>query len=307
MNPPLRLSVAMPPMKDLRTWRDQIRQIENLGLDAVSISDHFTQGFQMEPIVAMTAAAEATSTLRVQSLVLGNDYRHPVMLHKAMATLDVLSGGRVDIGLGAGWMSSDYEAAGISLDPPSVRISRLAEAAQVLRRLFVEDQVDFDGEHYQIRGLKGLPAPTRPGGPPLLIGGGSRAVLRCAGRWANIVGVNPSLRNGTDAAQRVSDMSWERIQEKIGWAEDAAAGEAREYQISMLSVQITDMPQSRSSVSSLIAAVDADLLTSCPAVMHGSVGACVEHLHEIYERTGITHFNLGSDLVSAGALAHRLR
>src|SRR5206468_5631236 len=119
-------------------WREALTRIENLGFDTVAISDHFTGGWMMEPLVAMSTAAAATRTLRVLSLVMCNDYRHPVQLHKAMATLDVLSGGRVDIGLGAGWLRSEYEAAGIPFDPASVRIDRLAESVSVLKGLFAD-------------------------------------------------------------------------------------------------------------------------------------------------------------------------
>ena len=112
-----------------RRWRDAIRRIEDLGYATVSISDHFTRGWIMEPVVAMTVAAEVTERLRVLSLVLGNNYRHPVLVHKAMATLDVLSGGRVEVGLGAGWLQRDYQAAGMPLDPPGARIDRLGGGA----------------------------------------------------------------------------------------------------------------------------------------------------------------------------------
>ena len=111
-------------------------------------------------------STEATSTLRVLSLVLGNDYRHPALLHKSLATLDVLSGGRVEIGLGAGWMPSDYAAAGIPFDPAGVRIDRLAEAIDVLKGLFGPRPLTYHGKHYQITGLDGLPKPVQAPHPP---------------------------------------------------------------------------------------------------------------------------------------------
>ena len=137
MSHPFRFSAAMPRLTGpVSAWRAELRRIEDLGYWAVAISDHFTRGWVMEPLVAMTAAADATTTLRMLSLVLGNDYRHPVLLHKSLATLDVLSGGRLEIGIGAGWMESDYAAANITLDPPGVRVDRLAETVDVLRGLF---------------------------------------------------------------------------------------------------------------------------------------------------------------------------
>src|SRR4051812_38856380 len=171
MSHEFRFSTAMPRLtRSVSAWRAELRRIEDLGYWSVAISDHFTRGWVMEPLVAMTAAAEATSTLRVLPLVLGNDYRHPVLLHKALATLDVLSGGRVEIGLGAGWMDSDYAAANIPFDPPGVRVDRLAEWVQVITGLFGREPLFFCGKHYQISDLEGLPKPVQVPHPPLLIG-----------------------------------------------------------------------------------------------------------------------------------------
>ena len=117
-------------------WRDDVRRIEELGFDSVSVSDHLTGGWSMDPVVAMTVAAEATSRLRVLALVFCNDFRHPVLLHRALANLDVFSGGRVEIGLGAGWLRADHDAAGLDFDSAAVRLDRLGEAIEVLRGLF---------------------------------------------------------------------------------------------------------------------------------------------------------------------------
>ena len=181
------------------------------------------------------------------SLVLGNDYRHPVMLHKAMATLDVLSGGRVDIGLGAGWMPSDYEAAGIPLDPAGVRVDRLAESAEVIKGLFEEKPLTYVGRYYQINDLEGLPKPLQQPHPPLLIGGGSRRVLELAGASADIVGINPSMRAGLPVGSAVLDLTEERVKEKQCLARAAAQRAGRgpdglQFQISMLKLHITDVP-----------------------------------------------------------------
>src|SRR3954447_16197658 len=151
MPQPFRFSAAMPRLTGpVPAWRAALRRIEDLGYSAVAISDHFTRGWVMEPVVAMTAAAEATRNLRMLSLVLGNDYRRPAILHKSLATLDVLSGGRVEIGLGAGWMPDDYAAANIPFDPPGVRVDRLAEAVQVITQPLSREPLVFCGKQYQI-------------------------------------------------------------------------------------------------------------------------------------------------------------
>ena len=129
-------------------------------------------------------------------MVLANDYRHPVVLAKEAATLDVLTGGRFDLGIGAGWMTTDYEAAGIPLDRPGLRIERLAEALGVLRGCGATSRARFAGEHYRVTELDGHPKPLTPGGPPIVIGGGGRRVLSLAGREADVVGINVNLAAG---------------------------------------------------------------------------------------------------------------
>jgi probable F420-dependent oxidoreductase len=298
----------MPPAQ----WRAEVRRIEDLGFHTVAVSDHFTQGWVMEPMVAMTAAAEATSTLRVMSLVLSNDYRRPVMLHKSLATLDVLSGGRVDIGLGAGWMPSDYEAAGIPMDSPGVRVDRLAEALEVLRGLFADRPLSFAGKHFRTAGLDGLPKPVQRPHPPFLVGGGSRRVLELAGRAADIVGINPSMRPGGDSDSAVLDMTGERVAAKLAWAYAGAEAAGRDpadldYQISILSLTVTDVPGAEPWTSSLArGVVDPAVLDSSPAVLHGPAAFCAERLHMWRERFGLNQIHLGGDPLAAAAVIARL-
>lgn len=309
---PFRFSAAMPRLNQpVAAWRAELRRIEDLGFSTVTVSDHFTQGWMMEPLIAMTAAAETTSTLRVLSLVLGNDYRHPVLLHKALATLDVLSGGRVEIGLGAGWMPSDYTAAGIPLDPPGVRIDRLAEAIDVIKGLFGPRPLSYHGKHYQISELDGLPKPVRAPHPPLLIGGGSRRLLELAGTTADIAGINASMRAAAPGTA-VLDLTGERVAAKISVVRDAARAAGRDpdslrYQISILSLHVTDVPEARPWVSSLAAGVsDPAVLASSPAVLHGSVGYCVEELQRRREEFGLDYIQLGGDLTAAAPIVARL-
>lgn len=315
MTRPFRFIAPMPRLdQPARRWRDAVRRIEALGYATVSISDHFTRGWVMEPVVAMTAAAEATDRLRVLSLVLGNDYRHPVLVHKAMATLDVLSEGRVEVGLGAGWLQSDYQAAGLALDPAGERIDRLEEAARVLRGLFRAEPLTFAGRHYRIEGLDGLPKPIQRPHPPLLIGGGGRRVLSVAGRHADIVSVNPSLRDGTVTAAVLADATAERVAEKVAWVREAAAAAGRdpaaiELQMNLLACRVETGPgRAGQAVSSLAAAAGADpaLLDRSPAVLAGSVDRCVEALRANRERFGISYVNVGGDPEAAAPVVDRL-
>jgi probable F420-dependent oxidoreductase len=308
-----RFSTAMPRLtQPVSAWRAELRRIEDLGYWSVAISDHFTRGWVMEPLVAMTAAAEATNSLRVMPLVLANDYRHPVLLHKALATLDVLSSGRVEIGLGAGWMDSDYAAANIPFDPPGVRVDRLAESVDVIMGLFGPEPLSYQGKHYQISDLEGLPKPVQAPHPPILIGGGSRRVLELAGSIADIVGINPSLRLGTDAGDALLDLTEKRFTTKVSIARAAARAAGRDpatlrFHTSIRSMDLTDVRGAQSWASSMATNVtDPAVLAASPAVLHGSVASCVEKLQRRREEFGLDYIHIGGDPVAAAPIVARL-
>ena len=179
-------------------WAELARKAEDLGYDTLFMPDHF--GDQLAPVPALMAAADATTELKVGALVFDNDYKHPVVLAKELATIDVLSGGRLEVGLGAGWMQSDYDQSGIPMDPPGVRVSRMVEGIAVIKGCFDAGPYSFAGEHYTITEYDGLPKPMQSP-PPFLIGGGAKRVLSIAAREAQIVGINPSIHSGrVDAA-----------------------------------------------------------------------------------------------------------
>ncbi|MBI2217810.1 MAG: TIGR03621 family F420-dependent LLM class oxidoreductase [Candidatus Rokubacteria bacterium] len=183
------------------TWMARAQRAEELGYATFLVRDHFVPDFfgdQLAPLPGLMAAACATRNLRVGTLVIDNDYRHPAMLAKEAATVDLLSGGRLELGLGAGWLRSEYERAGIAFDPPGVRIERLVETLEVLRGLFADGPFTFSGKHYSITGLDGFPKPAQRPHPPILIGAGSPRMLRLAGHEADIVGIlGSSTRTGT--------------------------------------------------------------------------------------------------------------
>ena len=298
---PFRFAATMPtPTQPIDRWQDEVRHLEDLGLSAVVAADHFTGGYAFEPMVALTAAAACTNTLRLQTGVLGNDYRHPVLVHRMAALLDVVSDGRLVLGLGAGWMTSDYDAAGISLDAPGVRVSRFAEALVVVRGLFGDSPFDFRGEYYTITGLDGLPKPVQQPHPPLFVGGGSPRVLRIAGREADIVGINASLRAGELGAHAVRDLSRERVAEKIGWAREGAHTAGRDFASIELEMnhwltRVTPTAAAAADFSERVAArheVDPELLAESPSVMVGTVSQIVETLQARREQLGISNLQL---------------
>ena len=202
------------------SWADTVRRIEDLGFTTVFLPDHFDE--QYGPFTALAAAATVSSTITLGTLVLDNDYRHPVVTAKEVATLDVLSEGRVELGVGAGWKKLDYDQSGIPYDKPKVRVDRMIEGVEVMRRAFAEGPFDFAGEHYTISAYDGLPKPHRPGGPPLLIGGGGPRMLRWAGANADIVGVNPSIHSGEIDTAAAQDGLAERIDRKVEWLKEGA-------------------------------------------------------------------------------------
>jgi len=305
---PFRFAASMPGLnRTPAEWREHVRRVEDLGFSSVAVSDHFTDGWAMDPIVAMTVAAEATSRLTVLSLVFCNDFRHPVLLHKSMANLDVFSGGRVEIGLGAGWKQTEHEAAGLRFDPPAERVERLAEAIDVVTGLFGPQPLTYAGKHYRITALDGLPKPVREPYPPIVVGGGGRKVLELAGRRADIVGINPRLTAGGGLAAAMADMTPESIARKVGWARAAAADPDRlEFQMTMLHVRVTVGGQTHGSTSSQAAQASPDQLKASPAVLHGSVDECVDKLVEVRERFGISYFHLGGNLAAAAPVVARL-
>jgi len=312
MPPPFRFAISMPPLtQPTGTWRDQIRRIEDLGFSTVAISDHFANGWTMDPIVAMSVAAEATTRLRVSSLVLCNDFRHPVLLHKSMANLDVFSGGRLELGLGAGWLRDDHDAAGLPFDPPGVRIDRLTEAIEVMIRLFADRPVTFAGQHYRITELDGLPKPVQRPHPPLAVGGGSRRILELAGRTADIVAINVSLGRIMDPAHSDAELSTARLSGKIAWARSAAqtAGrdpDALEFQLSVLDLRVAAGGVEHRSSSSLAAYASPEALAASAVALHGTVDECADKLLALRERHGISYLHLGSNVDAAAPIVQRL-
>jgi probable F420-dependent oxidoreductase len=298
---PFRFAATMPtPVAPIAGWQADLRKLEDLGLSAVVAADHFTGGYAFEPMVALTAAAACTTDVRLQTGVLGNDYRHPVLVHRMAALLDVVSDGRLVLGLGAGWMTSDYEAAGIPLDPPGVRVSRFAEALTVVKGLFGDAPFDFAGEHYTITGLDGLPKPVQRPHPPVFVGGGSPRVLRLAGREADIVGINAGLRAGELGAHAVRDLSHERVAEKIGWVREGAEAAGRDFAAIELEMnhwlaRVTPTAAAARDLLERVAArheVDPALLAESPSVIVGTVVQIVDTLRARREELGVSNLQL---------------
>jgi probable F420-dependent oxidoreductase len=207
-------------------WAERVRRIESLGFSTLFFPDHF--GTQWEPMTALAAIAAATTRLRVGSLVYDVDYRHPVIYAKGAATLHLLSGGRHEFGIGAGWMKTDYDEAGVAYDSAGTRIERLDEALRVIRAMWANERTTFEGKHYRVRAIAQAAELPKGERPPILIGGGGPRLLRLAARHADIVGINPALPEGRVTPETPRDMTPERLREKIGWVREAAAKAGRD-------------------------------------------------------------------------------
>jgi probable F420-dependent oxidoreductase len=259
------------------SWADSARRLESLGYSTLFVPDHFHEG--LGPITAMTAAAMATTTLKVAPMVLNTDLRHPAVLARELASIDIVSEGRLEVGLGAGYNPLDYQRSGIAMDPPKVRVDRLIEHAAVLRKLWSDGPTTFDGTHYRIDDLDGTPKPFTPGGPPLLVAGGGRRMLRFAAQYADIVGVNVHLPSAPDEAS-ARDALPASIDEKFEWIRADAGERFDDLEFSAwLSVgRVTnDAASLGERLSAQFGAPAAEVLES-PLILAGTVEEIADHL-----------------------------
>jgi probable F420-dependent oxidoreductase len=286
---PFRFGLQTSSAPDAAAWREKARHAEALGYSTLYVPDHFSD--QWGPLVALTVAAEATTTLNVGALVFDNDYRHPVVLAKEIATLDLVSGGRVEFGLGAGWLRTDYDQAGLPYDEPSVRIDRLEEAIEIYSQLWT-GTATFTGTHYRVAEAVGHPAPVSAGGPKLVIGGGGRRVLRLAAKHADIVGVNPSLRSGAVDAATAKSAVAELYDERIRWIRDAAGERFDDLELQALTF-IVAIGGDRDEVARGIApgfGISEEQAREVPIALIGSVEEICDQLVERRERWGLNYW-----------------
>jgi probable F420-dependent oxidoreductase len=239
----------------------------------------------------LTVAAEATTTLKVGMLVLDNDFRHPVALAKEVATLDLASEGRVEFGLGAGWLRSDYEQSGIAYDEPSVRVDRMEEALRVLKALWAGGPVTFAGAHYHLAEAVCEPGPSARPHPPILVGGGGRRVLSIAGREADIVGVNLNMRAGRINREAVATAMPEYYDRRIGWVRDAAGPRFEGIELQLLTFVIMIVPNRAEAAERVgpMFGVPADKALEIPIALVGTVDEICETLIARRERWGFSY------------------
>ena len=295
---PFRFGLQASTATDAKSWTDLAQRVEDLGFSTLFMPDHF--GDQLAPVPALATAAAVTTTLRIGGLVLDNDYKHPVVLAKELATMDVLSGGRLEVGIGAGWMKTDYEQSGIPYDVPGVRIDRMLEGLEIIRGLFGEGPYSFTGEHYTVTDLDGRPKPVQSP-PPVLIGAGGPRMIRIAAQHADIVGVNPSLRSGQIDMTTAADTTADAYDRKIALLKEAAGDRYDELELNclMFFVAQTDDALGFATTMAPMFGLTPEEVLDVPAALIGTTDQMIETLQARRERWGLSYFVGQADSIDA--------
>jgi probable F420-dependent oxidoreductase len=294
---PFRFGVICERMSTAEAWSTTARRAEQIGFSTLFIRDHFIPppfGDQFAPLIALMAAADATQTLRVGSLVLDNDYRHPVILAKEAATLDVLSNGRFELGLGAGWAKAEYRQGGIQFDVPGIRVSRLEEAVHVIKGILASDPLSFSGAYYRVDQLNGFPKPIQKPHPPILIGASGKRMLSLAAREATIIGM---LNGDYSTGVEIDDphkRSPEAMAEKIQWIRQEAGERFEQIELSMVIAPVLTSDRRQGAEHSARQrgwnSVLPEEVLEMPSIFIGSVEEITEQMEERRERYGFSYY-----------------
>ncbi len=309
---PFRFAVQSFSATSGKQWRERARRAEALGYSALHLADHIlgpgpalTKANhpiqELAAVPAMMSAADATTTLKVGCRVFCIDYQHPAVLAKQAATIDLLSDGRLEFGLGAGWVAAEYEALNIALDPPGKRIARLAETVGAMRALFSGEEVNLEGANIRLAGFAG--APKRPM-PPLMIGGGGKRVLSLAAREADIVSLNFNNRAGIIGPDGVQSGGADATAEKIGWIKAAAGARFPAIELEIGAYFTFVLPagaeQIAAGIGKAMGLSAADMLRH-PHGLFGSVDAVCDELVRRREQYGISYITVGDNALEAFA------
>ena len=308
---PFRFAAGIRSSKTRAQFENEVREIERLGYSALMLSDHLVD--QFAPIAALGVAAAVTSTLRLGTFVFNNDLRHPVVLAQELATLDRLSDGRLEIGMGAGWNKPEYEGAGIPYDLGTVRIDRLAESMAIMKGLFADGPIDVEGRFYRVKGFEDLPRPVQRPHPPFFVGGGSPKLLRFAAQHAEIVGIAPRVL--PDGKADVMGCTLAGSEAKVAIIRESAGPRFEQLEINTypsLSAKVTDQarPAAREVQDRIrqrygIELTEKDILES-PHVFIGTADSIVEKFQMLRERLGISHIFVGEDYRDFAPIVERL-
>jgi probable F420-dependent oxidoreductase len=288
---PFRFGVIVYQAKSKDEWVAKAQKAENIGYSTFLVPDHLED--QLAAVPALVATAEATTSIRLGSSVFDNDFRHPVMLAKEAATIDLLSGGRFELGIGAGWAQSEYEQAGIPFDAGSIRVSRLEEALHIIKGLFAGEPLNFSGQYYTVTNLEGFPKPIQRPNPPIFVGGGSKRILSIAAREANIVGFGPRTRadgSGLDT----TDATAEATERKVAWVRQAAGERFNELELNAIvfTVVVTDQRKQASEQLTQRFQMTTQQVLEMPHCLVGTADQITEDLLYRREKYGISYISV---------------
>ena len=279
-NRPFRFGVMFDGALSRQDWLNKVRKAEDLGYSSLLIPDHL--GEQLAPIPALMLTADATE-LRIGVGVLANDFRHPVFVAKEAATMDLLSEGRLEFGIGAGWTRSEYHQTGVPYERPGVRIERLAESVAIIKALMADGPVTFVGEHYQISDLEGFPKPVQKPHPPIFMGGGGKRMLSYAAREADIVGIHVNLNAGEwDSADEGWDRTAAATDEKVSWVREAAGARFDDIELQILAaaVEVTKDRKRGAEQVAATAGITASEVMGGPSYLVGTTDQIRDDLRE---------------------------
>lgn len=297
---PFRFAVGNFGAASALEWAEQARRIEALGYAVFLVADHVAD-VPFAPVPALVAAAAATTSLRVGCTVFCNDYRHPALLAKEAATVDVLTDGRFEFGLGAGWVKAEHDQAGIPFDPPGVRVARMEEALRVIKALWAGEPVHHRGAHYTIASLAGTPLPVQRPHPPVFVGGGGKRLLSVAAQEADIVGLLSRARpeGGIDWAEGTE----EALARKVGWVRAAAGDRFARLELALLFQRsaVTDRPQAAAAELAPAFGLTAEQVLASTEFALGSVDQIVERLCRLRAEYGISYVTVFPDAAEAFA------
>ncbi|MEK7292938.1 MAG: TIGR03621 family F420-dependent LLM class oxidoreductase [Actinomycetota bacterium] len=292
---PFRFGIQVSSQPDRAGWVDLARRTEANGFDVFTMPDHFSD--QLAPIPALMTVADVTTTLRVGALVWDNDYKHPVVMAKELATIDVLSGGRLELGLGAGWMISDYEQSGIAYDRPGVRIDRFIEGLDVIRGCLAPESFSYTGTHYTITNYNGMPKPIQSPCPPILIGGGGKRVLTYAAQHADIIGINATLTAGAVGPDVIATMSAAAVDDKVAIVRNSVGDRINNIEMNVRAFMVNVNPDAQGSIERLAKSmhVEPSMIAETPFALIGPPAKLIEDLLARRERWGFSYIIVGGE------------
>lgn len=289
---PFRFGAGLFTAEGATAFSDRVKQIEAMGYSTALIPDHF--GNQLAPGPMQTAAALATTTLRVGVTVYANDYRHPAVLAKETASIDVLSDGRVEVGIGAGWTRAEYEAIGLPFDSAGTRVERMQEGLAILRGLWSDGPFSFSGNFYTVTEVEGWPKPVQQPHPPIYIGAGGPRMLRYAAHEADIIGI--LARALPEGRLDTSHDTEALVADKVNLVRKAAGERFAELELNMLfwEVRVTDDPAAAAEdiARTRSVATTPEQICASPYYLLGTEEHIAERLHELRERFGFSYFSV---------------